>query len=399
MLKKLRFYTALLAARGAYAGVRLLNRSAGTSFAGMLALKISPDFLAHCSKYIRKKNITVTGTNGKTTTTGLIAHMLKTANQRVIHNLKGANMIQGIANTFALSILPFKRWDYSVIECDEAFLTQVYDYMKSDYLVVTNISADQTDRYGGPDATASLIKEAIAKKPDLKLILNADDPIVSTFGGKCISYGFNSADYAANVQVFDDYSELKVFARGITFDFTVHLTGRYNAYNALAAITLALENGLNQQEIQTAFNTYKPFSGRTEKRLINGHPGVIQLIKNPAGANEVLKTVDLKSNIVIAINDNVGDGRDTSWLWDTNFEQLQGAEKPIIASGIRANDMALRLKYAGIQNVIIEPSIKRAIEIAGRTSENEKITILPAYTALAEIIDFLPPSPHGRGPG
>ena len=387
MIKILRFYIALIAARTAYAGIRLLNRSSGTSFAGMLALKISPDFLSYCSKYIKKKNITVTGTNGKTTTAGLIAHMLKTANQRVIHNLKGANMIQGIANTFALAILPFKRWDYSVIECDEAFLTQVYDQMKSDYLVVTNISADQTDRYGGPDATANLIKEAIAKNPDLKLILNADDPIVSKFGGKCISYGLNIADYAADVKVHDDYSELKVTARGITFDFTVHLTGRYNAYNALAAITFALENGLNQREIQTAFNTYKPFSGRTEKCTINGHPAVIQLIKNPAGTNEVLKTVDLKSNIIIAINDNYGDGRDVSWLWDTNFEELRNAEKPIIVSGIRANDMALRLKYAGVQNVIIEPSVKQAIEIASRTGKDEKITILPAYTALAEIIN------------
>ncbi|MDR1327922.1 MAG: DUF1727 domain-containing protein, partial [Heliobacteriaceae bacterium] len=153
LFNKLRFYTALIAARTAYMGIRLLNRSSGTSFAGMVALKISPDFLSHCSKYIKKKNITVTGTNGKTTTAGLIAHMLKTANQSVIHNLNGANMLTGAANTFALKILPFKRWDYSVIECDEAYLTKLYDYMKSDYLVVTNLFRDQLDRYGELNTT------------------------------------------------------------------------------------------------------------------------------------------------------------------------------------------------------------------------------------------------------
>jgi UDP-N-acetylmuramyl tripeptide synthase len=199
------------------------------------------------------------------------------------------------------------------------------------------------------------------------------------------SYERKKPDYAADVKVFDDYSELRVTARGITFNFTVHLSGLYNAYNALAAIAFALENGLNRQEIQKAFETYKSIFGRTEKRIINGHQAVIQLIKNPAGASEVLKTVNLKSNIVIAINDNYADGRDVSWLWDSDFEQLRGAEKPVITSGVRANDMALRLKYAGIQKIIIEPSIKRAIEIAGQTRKDEKITILPSYTALLEI--------------
>ncbi|MDR1168319.1 MAG: MurT ligase domain-containing protein [Heliobacteriaceae bacterium] len=387
---KIKFYTALIAARIIYLGIKLLNKSAGTSFVGMTVLKICPDFLGYCSKYIKKKNITVTGTNGKTTTAGLAAHILKTASQSVINNVKGANMLTGIANVFALNLRPLRRFDYSVIECDEAYLTKLYDYIKSDYLIVTNLFRDQLDRYGELDTTAKLIKDAIKKNPDLKLILNADDPLVADFGSLAehVYYGLeNSADYTAEVKVYDDYSELKVTHCAETFDFKISLQGRYNAYNALAAIAFAFENGLSQQEIQKAFDTYKSIFGRTEKRIINGHPAVIQLIKNPAGASEVLKTVDLNSNIVIAINDNFADGRDVSWLWDAEFERIKDARKLVVTSGTRAGDMAVRLKYAGIppEKIIIEPSIRKAVEIAAKACNNDKITILPSYTVLLKL--------------
>ena len=141
---------------------------------------------------------------------------------------------------------------------------------------------------------------------------------------------------------------------------------------------------MNQTEIQKALDSYKAIFGRTEKRTINGNPVLIQLIKNPTGASEVLKTVDLNSNIVIAINDNYADGRDISWLWDSDFEQLKDAKKLVITSGIRAYDMALRLKYAGIpqEKIIVEPNVKRAID---KASKDDKTTVLPSYTALLEI--------------
>lgn len=436
MISKLKFYLSLIIARCAYIGIRLLNKSSGTSFVGMLVLKICPDFLKYCSKYIKKRIITITGTNGKSTTSGLIAHILETAHQNVVHNLKGANMLTGVANVFALSIAPLKRYDYAVIESDEAYLTKLYDYMKSDYLVVTNLFRDQLDRYGELNTTAEFIKNAIDKNPDLKLILNADDPIVATFDRTkyAVYYGFENVEYdcsyehksnaptevfncmcgeelkyskqffaqqghyycpkcgykrhecnySADVKVYNDYSVLTVRNRGISFEFKVNLAGLYNAYNALAAISLGFEAGMNQEEIQKSLDTYQAIFGRTEKRTINGNLAVIQLIKNPTGASEVLKTVDLKSNIVIAINDNYADGRDISWLWDSDFEQLKNAEKLVITSGCRANDMATRLKYAGIpqEKIIVEPNIKKAIDKATTTG---KTTILPSYTALLKI--------------
>lgn len=435
VIGNLKFYLALISAKLAYLAIKILNKSSGTSFVGMLALKIYPDFLKQCPKYINKKIVTITGTNGKSTTSGLIAHLLETANQKIIHNVQGANMLTGVANVFALKILPFKRFDYAVIESDEAYLTKLYDYIDADYLVVTNLFRDQLDRYGELNTTASFIQNAIDKNQNLQLILNADDPLVANFenGKKPIFYGFENVNfkealenskapqeafncvcgkplnynkqffaqqghyycscgykrpqciYSADADIYKDYSVITVHHNDISSKFKVNLVGLYNAYNALGAIALGFENGLNQTEIQKALDTYKSLFGRTERRTINGHSTLIQLIKNPTGASEVLKTVDLQSNILIAINDNYADGRDISWLWDSDFEQLKNAEKLIITSGTRANDMATRLKYAGIpaNNIIIEPDIKQAIEKA--CVNDEKVTILPSYTALLKI--------------
>lgn len=435
----MRFYTALLISKLAYLILKLLNRPA-TSFAGYLALKICPDFLKYSKKYIKKKFINVTGTNGKTTTSGLLAHLL---GYSVLHNLKGANMLTGIANVFALNIKPLKRFDYAVIETDEAYLTKVYDYVKGDCLLVTNLFRDQLDRYGELDYTAKIIKEAISKNPDLKLILNSDDPIVASFGhlNNATYYGFeeieyhtryveesnapseafncpcgeplkytkrfyaqqghyfcekcgykrHECDYKGKVKIFDDYFEITLTHNEETCSFKVNLVGLYNAYNALAAITAAMENGITSEQIQTELATYHSIFGRTETRIINGHKTLIQLIKNPAGASEVLKTVDLNSNIIIAINDDYADGRDVSWLWDSDFEQLKDAQKLVVTSGLRAYDMAVRLKYAGIpqEKIMVEPDLKKAIKyVSTTTPKDEKITLLPSYTALLKISKY-----------
>lgn len=441
-MNRVRFYTAIIIARLAYLAIKILNRSSGTSFVGMLTLKICPDFLSFCKKYI-KTTVTVTGTNGKTTTSGFISHILETGNNSVMHNLKGANMLTGIANMFALNILPFKIFDYAVIESDEAYLTKFYDFYKSESLLVTNLFRDQLDRYGELSTTAGFIQNAIDKNPDLTLLLNADDPLVTNLGKNKNSkfFGFEEVeicsdihnassnaptevfncicgvplkyskqffaqeghyycencgnhrpdvDFKGYVKIYSDYSDLKVVenSTGKTYEFRINLVGLYNAYNALGAISQALLLGIDYEIIKKAASSYKSIFGRAEKRLINGHETLIQLIKNPTGASEVLKTVDLTSHIIIAINDNYADGRDISWLWDSDFEQLANSKNPVIASGIRAKDMAVRLKYAGIstEKILVEEDIKKAVEIAANSGNiKDKITILPSYTALLKI--------------
>lgn len=440
-MNRVRFYTALVLARLTYLAIKLLHRSSGTSFVGMMTLKVCPDFLAHCRKYIKNNAITISGTNGKTTTSGLVAHIFEENQNSIIHNVKGANMLTGIANVFALNIKPFKRFDYAVIESDEAYLTKLYDYFKADYLLVTNLFRDQLDRYGELSTTASFIQNAIDKNKKLKLILNADDPLVTNFGkGKnAIYYGFEDVEFCSEIhnatsnaptevfncicgkplqynkqffaqeghyycakcgfkrpepnykgyiKIYSDYSELKIRHNNKDFEFKINLVGLYNAYNVLGAVACAMENGIDYQTIKKAVSTYKSIFGRAERRIINGRKTLIQLIKNPTGASEVLKTVDLSSNIVIAINDNYADGRDISWLWDSDFEQLKNAQKLVITSGIRAKDMATRLKYAGIpqEKIIVEEDIKSAIALAAKSDNiEERITILPSYTALLKI--------------
>ena len=317
-----------------------------------------------------------------------------------------------------------------VLESDEAYLEKIYEKFDADYLVVTNLFRDQLDRYGELATTKKLIQRGIDKKPEIQLILNADDPLVSSFDspkspvfygieeviyandttdqqssteeifncphcGKPLKYskkffaqqghyycncGYKrpEPEYKAVVTLHKNYSILNVNGK----EYKVPLVGLFNAYNALGAIALAEILGI--KNVEKNLSSFRVAFGRSEVKYLDGHKTLIQLIKNPIGANEVLKTVDLDSQILIAINDNYADGRDVSWLWDAEFEFLKGAKNEIIVSGIRANDMALRLKYAGIENIKLIPDIKKAIDYAGKTADNN-ITILPTYTALLRI--------------
>ena len=423
------FYFSLILAKTISAFLHITKLSAGTSIIGQIVLKISPNFLQECNKYIDTK-INVTGTNGKTTTSGLITHILKSSGKTVVNNAMGANMLTGVVNALSVSLNPLIKTDYSVIESDEAYLSKIYDQFGADYLVVTNLFRDQLDRYGELATTKRLIQEGIDKKPELKLLLNADDPLVASFEGKNkIFYGIEDVYYAdeslkskssteevfscpcgkalkyekkffaqqghyycdcdykrpepkysAEVTLYKDYSVLSI--NGINYE--IPLVGLYNAYNALAAISLCLELGIENTE--KCLSSFKVAFGRSEVKYLNEKRTLIQLIKNPIGANEVLKTVSRDSNLLIIINDNYADGRDVSWLWDAEFERINTNKNEIVVSGIRANDMALRLKYADIpeKQIKIIPDINQAVEYISKSAKND-ITILPTYTALLKV--------------
>ncbi len=427
-----KFLFSLFLAKAIKLGLNITKLSAGTSIIGKIVLKICPDFLFHTNKYIKTK-INVTGTNGKTTTSGLISHLLKESGSSVINNELGANMIQGVVNAIALQLNPIKKYDYSVIESDEAFLEVIYDKFEADYLLVTNLFRDQLDRYGELATTKKFIQNGIDLKPDLTLILNADDPLVSSFtgGSKHIFYGVEEVNYEdglnpsdsqteeafnclcgkplnydkkfyaqqghyscscgykrpepkynAVVTLFKDHSVLNINGE----EFEVPLVGLFNAYNTLGAISLCKELGLKTEDIQNNLKTFKVAFGRSEVKYLNGKRTLIQLIKNPIGANEVLKTVDLDSSLLIIINDNYADGRDVSWLWDAEFERVGVNKHEIVVSGTRANDMALRLKYAGVgaDNIKVISDIEKAVDYISKSADNN-ITILPTYTALLKL--------------
>jgi len=342
----------------------------------------------------------------------------------------GANMLNGVVNALSLQINPFKKSQYSVIELDEANVELVYNDFDADYLLITNLFRDQLDRYGELATTKKFIQNGIDLKSDITLILNADDPLVASFEsknkiyygiseivfedglqpsatkteevftcscGKNLNYskkfyaqqghyycdcGFRRPEvkYEAKVTLYKNHSVVNM--RGV--DYTVPLVGLFNAYNTIGAIAVASELGI--KNIKESLLSFKVAFGRSEVKTLNGKRTLIQLIKNPVGANEVLKTIDKISNLLIIINDNYADGRDISWLWDAEFEFLKDSKKEIVVSGTRADDMALRLKYAGVpvEKIKVINDIKKAVDYVGKNSDND-ITILPTYTALLKL--------------
>ena len=422
---------------------------------GKLALKLDKNLLSRLSRQIRYKTVAITGTNGKSTTAGLLAAFIASNHHKVVHNQLGANMLPGITTALLMesSFNGQLQADYGVIEVDEASLPLVAEDIKPDLTVVTNLFRDQLDRYGELDTTAKLIQKGISLGGGY-LALNADDPMVTSIGrqfpaDQVIYYGVNAARYETAIdlhfpvafphEITDcpvcnaplGYSQILyghlghyhctacdfarpqpwLVAEDIAISATdsriqlhfqnkalppviLQLPGLFNAYNLLAAATAGLWLSLPPESLPNSVSQYQSIFGRAEKKQIDGKSILIMLIKNPIGATEVLKvvTADPKARVLICINDNYADGRDISWLWDAPFEYLSQLSVPIVVSGHRAADMALRLHYAGVPESLIDvqPDILSAFRSSvSQTRLDEVLYILPTYTALLEISQHL----------
>ncbi len=452
MKKFIRTAIAVIAAKSVLKTVKILNLGSGTNLPGRIALKICPNIL---SAIIGKTNphiICVTGTNGKTTTSGFVSSVYLKNGNKVVSNKFGANMLTGIISSVIENCSAFGKLnaDVCVFESDEAYLEKIFDFISPDYLIVTNLFRDQLDRYGELETTADKIRRAMEKTAEhkpLKVLLNADDPLVARitnsekinkiyYGIKDVNYqsdvknassppeasvcecGKNLIysksfygqlghyfctcgrkhpvnDFEADVTVSPESSDICILnSNQPTVGYKLKMPGLYNVYNALAATALCLSDGIHPNTIISALESYSTVFGRSEQLEIQGKQVLIQLIKNPAGASEVLRTVadDKYSRMLIMINDNYADGRDVSWLWDADFELISGHSKPVAVSGIRAADMAVRLKYAGIEpcNITVEEKIEKALEISlNMLANDEKLYILPTYTALLKLDKIL----------
>lgn len=409
-----------------------LKIGGGSAAPGLFALKIDPDLITHLSSSIPTKVI-VTGTNGKTTTAKMLAHFAKMANLKVIRNATGSNLERGIASTLISQATIFgsiKNIDLAIFELDEAAFNTVASKINPDLIVFLNIFRDQLDRYGEIDTVVKNWAKTLNNiKPNTTIIINGDDANLSqlrnNFKGKIISFGVKDkkilGEGIARKQNRGDlnFEAKNVKLNGLTgssFQLSINkelltinlpVPGVYHIYDFLAAFIAGKTLGLPTKTI-TSLAGFSPAFGRVEKFSF----GYIFLIKNPAGATQVFETIapqiKKEDRLLLALNDNLADGTDVSWIWDADFELLSSLRasakqsrlprhslplaprNDIIVSGTRANDLAVRLKYAGIpvSDIVVEPRIDKAFHEA-LDSLKGRLFILPTYTAMLQLQSIL----------
>ena len=439
----IRTTTAILLARALSFACKIAGKQ-GVTMAGKLAMKVDPQILKKLASQVRGEIIVTCGTNGKTTTNNLICSALEADGRKVICNHTGSNMLMGVAAAFVLNAGIGGRLDAdnAVIEIDEASTVRVFPFFKPDYCVMTNLFRDQLDRYGEIDITMDLLRRAFDMAPDMKIIVNGDDSL-STYlaqesGHEVITYGISeqvkgaqgSADGSTREiregqfckkcgtrleYSFYHYSQLGVYRcpqcgfhrpeidfdacnidlkDGLTFDVKeqsrtlkrIHANyrGFYNIYNILACWAAVRTAGVGTEHFDQMLDQYNPENGRNELFRIGRTKVLLNLAKNPAGFNQNISSVmedPDEKDLIIVINDNAQDGRDISWLWDVDFDRLQDESiRSITVSGLRCQDMRLRLKYVSIYADLIE-DVKTAIE--KRLADGcGNLYVLVNYTAL-----------------
>jgi lipid II isoglutaminyl synthase (glutamine-hydrolysing) len=430
-----------LAARAAGAASRLSGRG-GTSLPGKLLLRMEPRAIERLARPL--DNAILSATNGKTTTAAMAARILERGGRTLVHNRAGANMAGGVATALVSG-----RGDTGLFEVDEFWLPQVLAQVRPRALLLANLFRDQLDRYGELETIAERWAQALAATPVEQLVLNADDPVIADLGRERQPLYFGVQDtgmamaamqHAADAKhcrrcgaayVYDAIfmghlghyhcpncdarrPDAQVTAHHITLqgtrsarfelrtpagvaDVDLPLPGLYNVYNALAAAALGLALGARLDDVVAGLQGVSPAFGRAETVRLAGRDLSILLVKNPAGANEVLRTLTLEPgehDVLAVLNDNVADGRDVSWVWDADFEVLADRVRRVTCSGTRAAEMAVRIKYAGVaeERIVVRERLADGLDAAIGDGEGP-LYALPTYTAMLALREEL----VGRG--
>src|SRR5215204_4449217 len=391
------FRVARTLARLARAASRRIGRTGGTTAPGRLLLKASPRALQRMSSQLDAGSVLVSATNGKTTTAAMIAASLERAGRPVVHNRAGSNMSWGVAT--ALIDAGRERGQLGLFEVDEAWLPAVARDTAPRLLLLSNLFRDQLDRYGELELLADRWAELTAElEGRARFVLNADDPLVADLGrDRSPNCGRTRPEpqVAATSVTLDGMKGSRVELRTPQGELRLELRlpGLYNVYNAVAAAATALELGVPLATVGEALAGFGGAFGRVETIPVSGRQVSILLIKNPAGANEVLRTLTLEDgrlDLWIALNDRIADGRDISWIWDADFEVLAGRVGRVTCSGTRAEEMALRLKYAGMDaKLAVDRDLGDSLDAAVANAAGERVYALPTYTALLELRDLL----------
>jgi lipid II isoglutaminyl synthase (glutamine-hydrolysing) len=432
-------------ARLVRAASRRSGRSGGTTAPGRMLLRLSPGSLRRMAGELEEGSVLLSATNGKTTTAAMIAACLERHDRPVVHNRAGSNMAWGVAT--ALLDAGRERGQLGLFEVDEAWLPAVAEQVEPRMLLLANLFRDQLDRYGELELLADRWADLVGRLDGrARFVLNADDPLVADlgrgrqrvtyFGVQDDSQALPGMQHAADSKhcrncgaayAYDaiylghlgryrcpscgrerpapQVAATKVRLDGMTgshvtlatprgeLELDLPLPGLYNVYNAVAAAAAALELGVPPATVGEALEGFGGAFGRVETIPMDGRRVSILLVKNPAGANEVLRTLTLEDgrlDLWLALNDRIADGRDVSWIWDADFEVLAGRVRHATCTGTRAEEMALRLKYAGIDaDLAVDRDLERSLDGAVAGAAGERLYALPTYTALLELRDLL----------
>jgi UDP-N-acetylmuramyl tripeptide synthase len=452
--------TAKLALARAVGAVSRLRGGGATSAPGKVLMRMEPGAIGTLAARLPQGSALVSATNGKTTTAAMTAAILQQAGIQLVHNQAGANMAGGIATTLLHAARPGAKMagEFGLFEVDELWLPTLTEQLKPRAILLGNLFRDQLDRYGELDTIAERWQEVV-QSSDAQLVLNADDPMVADLGRehpRALYFGLQDDSlslpgmaHAADAKhcrrcgapyVFDaiylghlgryhcancgrtrpqpEVTASNVRLEGLraahftlatpagSAEISLALPGLYNVYNGLAAAALATALDIPLPTIAAGLASSRAAFGRAETVSLNvtaangaaRHQRELQilLVKNPAGANEVLRTLALEAgehDVLGVLNDRIADGRDVSWVWDADFELLAGRIRTFTCSGTRAADLATRLKYAGVDptRIRVQSDLARALSEAAKDEPpgGAPLYALPTYTAMLALRELL----------
>jgi UDP-N-acetylmuramyl tripeptide synthase len=425
-----------IAARGVGRLSRAVGRGGGTTLPGKLLWKVDPRAVDALAERLTLGVALVSATNGKTTTAAMAARILG-AEHRLAWNRAGANLLSGIAS----ALVSARGAEIGLFEVDEGALPEAIQRTRPRVVTLSNLFRDQLDRYGELELVAERWRSAVARLPEATtLVVNADDPIVAELAGghaQVLRFGLDDPRHArptlqhaadskycvrcgapyvyasayvghlgdyrcpacAHARPALDVAAREIELRGLTAssfrlvtpegDAIVELSlpGLYNVYNATAAAALGIALGMPLPTIREGLGSFKAAFGRFERIRAGSKRVVMLLVKNPAGANEVLRTLEtgVPPVLVLALNDAIADGRDVSWIWDVDFEPILPHVDRVVVTGERAAELGLRLVYGGLEREKLDvlPSLERALDRGLELSEaGNDLVVLPTYTAM-----------------
>jgi len=450
---------AKLAIARAVGALSRLRGGGATSAPGKVLIGLDSHAIATLAGRLPRGCALISATNGKTTTAAMAAAIFERAGIALVHNHAGANMASGIATALLDAARTRKRiaGELGLFEVDELWLDVLAAQLHPRAILLGNLFRDQLDRYGELEAIGERWAQIRGGE---RLVLNADDPLLADLGrgrSDALYYGVEDDSlampgmaHAADAKhcrrcgapyVFDaiylghlgryhcarcgqqrpapSLAATQIRLEGVrAARFTLRtadgegevalaLPGLYNVYNALAAAALASALEVPLEHILAGLQSVKAAFGRAESVTVSASEASgeedaprrelrILLVKNPSGANEVLRTLTLEPgqhDLLGVLNDNIADGRDVSWIWDADFELLAGRIRRVTCSGTRAPELAMRLKYAGVEpeRIRVQGDLRRALwqAVGDRNGSQAPLYALPTYTAMLSLRELL----------